>query len=59
MTGTMLKSMAVVLTTSLMACGGAEGSAVKVALQLVRSRPGLDSERHEHLATLRTCLHCR
>lgn len=43
MTGTMLKSMAVVLTTSLMACGGAEGPAVKVALQLVRSRPGLDT----------------
>lgn len=37
MTGTMLKSMAVVLTMSLMACGGAEGPAVKVALQLVRS----------------------
>jgi hypothetical protein len=43
MTGTMLKSMAVVLTMSLMACGGAEGPAVKVALQLVRSRPGLDT----------------
>jgi hypothetical protein len=42
MTGTMLKSMAVVLTMSLTACGEAEGPAVKVALQLVRS-PGVDT----------------
>ncbi len=42
MNGTMLKSMALALTMSLTACGEAEGPAVKVALQLVRSR-GVDT----------------
>jgi hypothetical protein len=42
MNGTMLKSMALALTMSLTACGEAEGPAVKVALQLVRS-PGGDT----------------
>ena len=43
MTVTTLNSMALALTMSLMACGGAEGPAVRVALQLVRSRPEVDT----------------
>jgi hypothetical protein len=43
MTVITLKSMALALTMSLMACGGAEGPAVRVALQLVRSRPEVDT----------------